>query len=109
MKFDIEKVNEKLRIFWKHNKNKLHYFLNGKEVFPKDIPACSFNLVECEFSEEYNFEANVLHIQITLDSTQKPYMAKFFIKVAPDTFLASEIPGEKIVGVYKNRVDLYTR
>lgn len=107
MKFDHEKIKEKLRNFWKANKNELHYFLKGKEVFHRNISSCNFQLKECETTEEYNFEVDVPLIRMTIDSVEMPYTANFFIKVVPDTSLANDIPGEKIVEIHDNRINLY--
>ena len=44
---------------------------------------------------------------MTIDSVEMPYTANFFIKVVPDTSLANDIPGEKIVEIHDNRINLY--
>lgn len=107
MKFDHEKIRSELRDFWRENKKKVHYFLNGKEVSPKSVSHCDFQLKEIEPLDGYNFEVTTLGLRVQIESLEMPYKANFLIKVVPVPTSDSELPEEKIIGIYDNRVTLH--
>lgn len=107
MKFDHEKIRSELRDFWRENKKKVHYFLNGKEVSPEKVSNCDFQLNEVEHLDGYNFEVTTLGLRVQIKSLEMPYVANFVIKVEPVSTSDSELPEEKIIGIYDNRVTLH--
>lgn len=106
MKFDLKKIEDELRNFWKANKEEMHYFLNGKEVHPEKVSQCAFQLKEVESSDEYNFEIISLNLRVQIDSIEEPYTAFFSIKVVPETTIDEKIPKEKIMEIRDNRITL---
>lgn len=106
MKFDKEKIRKDLSQYWKEHKNKLHYFLNGKEVYPASISSCFFKLDETDESDEYNFEVKTLNLRIQINYKEAPYIATFFIKVVTETTSSNNIPIEEIESIYQDRIDL---
>lgn len=106
MKFDHSKIEGKLRIFWRENKEKMHYLICGKEVFPECISSCSFQLNEVDSTEGYNFEVQTLNLRVQIDSMEAAYKADFLIKVIPTMTSENGIPEEEIVGIHNNQIIL---
>lgn len=106
MKFDFDEIQKELREFWRTNKMNLHYVLNGKEVSPMEVSSCNFQLKNVESSNGYNIEVTALNLRVQIDSLEKPYKAKFCIKVVPGTISNVGIPGERIVGIQDDRIFL---
>ena len=106
MKFDHKKIEAKLRSFWRVNKEKMHYFICGKEVFPERISSCSFQLIEVDPTECYNFEVSTLNLRVQIDSLESAYKADFMIKVVPTMESENGIPEEVVVGIHNNRIIL---
>ena len=106
MKFDYRSIEDELRRFWKDNRANMHYYLQGKEVFPEKVSSCNFQLKEVEPSDDYNFEVTALNLSVQIDCLEAPYKANFLIKVAPELTSDNTLPKEKIVCIYNNRINL---
>lgn len=106
MKFDHKTIEEKLRIFWRENKEKMHFFICGQEVSPERISSCSFQLTEVESTDGYNFKVSTLNLRVQIGSVEEPYKADFLIKVIPTMTSENGIPEEEIVGIHNDRIIL---
>ena len=106
MKFDHKKIEEKLRVFWRERKEKLHYYLDGKVVQPESVSSCSFQLDEIESLDGYNFEVTALNLRVQINSLEASYKATFTIKVEPQITTENNLPEEEIIGILNERVTL---
>lgn len=107
MKYDEDLIKEKFKEFWKANQNKMHYYHNGKEVFPQKV---AFPQIQIEFIHEntqYNYVCTFHGCNIQIENVEKPYKGDFNMKVGyliPEN--PNNVPEDKIEYIQDNRINI---
>jgi len=106
MYFDEGRIQELFRDFWRKNKTSMMYYYKGKQVVPEKISGCSVQLAKGDYSDRFVFRCQSLNLRVQIDKIEKPYTARFYLKVLPVQNQSGDMPTEIIAEIKDNKINL---